>query len=241
MNFFGFLEELPEILAAARSKKPEDTGVLEKKLFDINRDRDVEEITIVGHSRGALVVDHSADTEPLVDGRFGYTRVISVESPGVYGLKVKNLNYVEYISSFSSIINAFGTSASPKPIMIKNTDGIKRGKDFLHHSFDLHGMDSMHKNFSEQFPLEGRISCFSESYASFIKQGGVSTIRSTMAVEAANAIKGMSLVPRVATNLLLNCIRPNSYSPSSLFSGFDEDVCYDYVLPIGCALMESWL
>ena len=82
LNFSGFLEELPDIVAAARSSKPEDTGILEKKLFDINRDMDIDEITVVGHSRGALVVDYNADNEVLISSKYRSARVLSIESPG---------------------------------------------------------------------------------------------------------------------------------------------------------------
>ena len=94
LNFSGFLEELPDIIAAARSRKPEDTGILAKKLFDINRDMDIDEITVVGHSRGALVVDYNADNEVLISSESRSARVLSIESPGSSWLNVRNPDYI---------------------------------------------------------------------------------------------------------------------------------------------------
>ena len=150
MNFFGFLEELPDVIAAARSKEPEDTMVLKKKLFDINRDMDIEEITDIGHSRGALVFDYNANNELLISNEYTSARVVSIESPGSPWLTVRNLDYMEYVSNFPSIINSCGSSSSKNPIAIANHKGIIKGKDFLYHSFMPHGIDGMVANFGSQ-------------------------------------------------------------------------------------------
>ena len=240
LNFSGFLEELPDIIAAARSRKPEDSGVLEKKLFDVRRDKDVEEITLVGHSRGGLVVDYNADNEFLISDEYMSARVISIESPGSSSwFKVRNPDYVEYISNFSGMVNACGTSSSKNPIAITNRKKITKGKDFLYHSFESHGIDTMLANFRFQVSLESRITCFNEAYGNFVKLGGKSSICSTLAVKMGDAIKNMSFFTSVFCSLMIDAVRPDSYAPppEPLFSDFEEEA----ITLAGCLLGEFLL
>lgn len=231
LNFSGFLEELPDIVAAARSSKPEDTGILEKKLFDINRDMDIDEITVVGHSRGALVVDYNADNEVLISSKYRSARVLSIESPGSSWLNVRNPDYIEYISNFPSIINSCGSSSSKNPVAIVNYNGITTGKDFLYHSFMSHGIDSMFANFSSQEIVKSRITSFSGAYDNFIKLGGSSSISSTLFVKSGSAIKNMSFLTSVFCNLMIEALRPNSYEPP-------EPLEDDSIVLSGCVLKE---
>jgi len=212
MNFWGCLEELPDIIAATRAKKPEDTHFLEKKLYDIRRDKDLEKITVIGHSRGALVVDHTADVPEIASSQYTSVLTLSVESPGVSWLDVRNPDYIEYISDFHSIINSCGTPSSKNPIAIQNTPKNIMGREFIELGFELHGIQSLCDNFSSQSVLPTRPACFSYAYKDFISRGGKPSIQAAIAVKSGNIIKNMSTVPATICGLLVDAVRPDSYS-----------------------------
>ncbi|MDP4709234.1 MAG: hypothetical protein NWS20_04460 [Rickettsiaceae bacterium] len=212
MNFWGCLEELPDILAATRGKEPEDTHLLTKKLYDIRRDKDLEKITVIGHSRGALVVDHTADKVEIASSKYTSVLTLSAESPGVSWLNIQNPDYIQYISDFHSIINSCGTPSSPRPIAIQNTPQNITGREFVELGFELHGIQSLLDNFSSQAPLAPRPACFSYAYEDFINKGGKPSLQAAIAVKGGNMIKNMSAIPATMCNLLIDAIRPDSYA-----------------------------
>lgn len=217
MGFWSLLEETPDIIAISRGHKPEGFDILQEKLDNIKRDFSIEEITIVGHSRGALVVDYNADSEWLT--RDGYKpMVVSIESPGTAkDFEVNNPNYLEYISNFPSIINACGTSSSKNTIAINNHVNIDAQQNFVNNSFISHGITSLKASLKDQSVLEERISCFDTAYELFLGSGGKSCYYSKLAVEFCKNFRNIQNSSNKTTNKIVNIldqavdyVRPNS-------------------------------
>jgi len=168
-NLGGFYAELPDILAVLGSNKPADSAMLPKKIYDIRREETIEKMTVIGHSRGALVVQHNADNECFNPSYYSNTRLIAVESPGVNGLKVKNTNTIGY-KAFPNFINCWGAMPFKDNTMIHNcTKLINKG--FFEMSCDWHGMQSIYNNFNRQLPLKGWITS-DLAYMNFLRLGG---------------------------------------------------------------------
>ena len=149
---------------------------------------------------------------------------LSVESLGVNWLDVQNPYYIEYISDFHSIINSCGTPSSKNPIAIQNTPKNIMGREFIELGFELHGIQSLFDNFFSQSALSARPACFSYTYIDFISRGGKPSIQAAMAVKSGNIIKNMSAVPAAICGLLVDAVRPDSYtSEESNFWGDLED------------------
>ena len=79
--------ELMDLVASAKSDSE----------FDINRDMDIAEIIVVGHSRGALVVYYNADNKVLISSESRSVRVVLIEFPVSSWLTIRNPDYIEYI------------------------------------------------------------------------------------------------------------------------------------------------
>ena len=192
LNFWGFLEEFQDILAAMRSKEPEDSHILMEVLGKIQENLEISELVVIGHSRGALVVKYNSDAiHEKFDDQYKIVRTISVDSPGNNHLEVESSSHSQYVSSFSSVINTCGKHHS-QAICIKNI-AAHGGKSFFLKSIESHDMGRLHDSFFKQIKVKkGRPETYTDAYKNFLAKGGEFTFIEAIAVLLGERIKEMS-------------------------------------------------
>ncbi len=167
-NWNGLCKEWSDIMATLGSKPPADSDMLPKKIYDIRREETIEKMTVIGHSRGALVVQHNADKECFDPIHHANTRLIAVESPGVNGLKVKNTNTIGY-KAYPNFINCWGGLAFKTNSMVVNYTKIDKG--FFEMSCDWHSIKSIYDNFHRQLSIQKWVTP-DMAYFNFLHFGG---------------------------------------------------------------------
>ena len=106
LNFWGFLEEFHDILAAMRSKEPEDSHILMEVLGKVHERLKISELVVIGHSRGALVVKYNSDKiHQKFDPQYEIVRTISVDSPGSDNIVVESSSHFQYVSTTFSRVS----------------------------------------------------------------------------------------------------------------------------------------
>ena len=197
----GFLQEWPDISAAFASKPPVESDILPKKISDIRDKKIVEEMTIIGHSRGALAVQHNADVSCI---NYPNTRLIAVDSPGIKGLKVQNPNTVGY-KALPNAINCWGDFAfEENHVILNHTKFTEKG--FFQASCDLHGIKGIYDNFEKQQPLKQPYT-FELAYMTFCTLGGkMGFISSSMLLFSGLALQNSIMSEEHYAASLLPCV-----------------------------------
>lgn len=143
-NLFGFLEELSDVVDITRSQVVQGAEELRDIIDKIKRDFDITELTIVGHSRGALTAIYNADNEELDPLTKPNTRIVAVDSPGVNNFRVNNTNFIEY-KALPNFLNSWGGLVSGNTLLVSPAE-INYNISYLEYSNSYHDIDNILEN-----------------------------------------------------------------------------------------------